>query len=504
MFTSLVLVAFPSCYKNLGALDVSTQNLLKVFGSHSSFVQHSSVPAAKLPMQSQTISNHYSNSSSAQKSSAPRSQNIMQEKSHSSTVVSPVASACLDPKDDVDIMLLHEDFPYLLSIAAKTKETRRKIAAHSSGTLRSASQSFLPKKSLQPDEVLLAVERMQEALLQRPGTCETIPRGRYPITDSIMEDSMLLLQQEHELGEKWLQDQLQIGRNEMSSKMKEGMVREGTTSKRGRATSASVDSKKEAIAVKYSKWQTDTLMTWMIEHKEQPFPDQDAIEWLMARTGLSHSQVVNWTTNVRKRNRKATCEGGKKPHHFIDFLFLAHDREIKARSPQKPITASQYGAPHYHKKPTIFPVYSSQADTSVMHQQPRSLAINSYHTQYHQEAIPAPDEYVSTNMFDVDYNFEPMPITTKPEDQIMADFADCWLDNVASDKQQATFAAYDLATAKLDDGLPLDSSGSDILPTVTDDSNDLPRIRANSFEFVGMDDEDLKQWVEDMGLGVEV
>jgi hypothetical protein len=44
-------------------------------------------------------------------------------------------------------------------------------------------------------------------------------------------------------------------------------------------------------------------------------------------TNLSYSQVVNWTTNVRKRNLKATVEGGKKPHHFLDFVFLAHDRE---------------------------------------------------------------------------------------------------------------------------------------------------------------------------------
>ena len=36
--------------------------------------------------------------------------------------------------------------------------------------------------------------------------------------------------------------------------------------------------------------------------------------------------MVNWTTNVRKRNLKATVEKGKKPHHFLDFLFLADNR----------------------------------------------------------------------------------------------------------------------------------------------------------------------------------
>jgi len=48
---------------------------------------------------------------------------------------------------------------------------------------------------------------------------------------------------------------------------------------------------------------------------------------------LTYAQVVNWTTNVRKRNLKATVEQGKKPHHFIDFLFLADDREKRTIAP---------------------------------------------------------------------------------------------------------------------------------------------------------------------------
>ena len=50
---------------------------------------------------------------------------------------------------------------------------------------------------------------------------------------------------------------------------------------------------------------------------------------MAAKTNLTYAQVVNWTTNVRKRNLKATVEGGKKPHHFLDFLFLVQNREKK-------------------------------------------------------------------------------------------------------------------------------------------------------------------------------
>lgn len=104
--------------------------------------------------------------------------------------------------------------------------------------------------------------------------------------------------------------------------------------------------------VKYAKWQTDILMHWMIENKDNPFPNQSAIESLTDRTGLSNSQVVNWTTNVRKRNRKATCENGKKPHHFIDFLFLVQDREEKARAAVEESGMYHTNRPYEPPRPT--------------------------------------------------------------------------------------------------------------------------------------------------------
>ena len=96
-------------------------------------------------------------------------------------------------------------------------------------------------------------------------------------------------------------------------------------------------------ASKFSKWQTDVLTNWMIEHREDPFPTQDEIRELAKATNLTTTQVVNWTTNVRKRNLKGTVEFGKKPHHFLDYLFLATDREKKMKLTHPEVDMSPYG-----------------------------------------------------------------------------------------------------------------------------------------------------------------
>jgi len=96
-------------------------------------------------------------------------------------------------------------------------------------------------------------------------------------------------------------------------------------------------------ASKFSKWQTDVLTNWMIEHREYPFPTQDEIRELAKATNLTATQVVNWTTNVRKRNLKGTVEFGKKPHHFLDYLFLATDREKKMKLTHPEVDMSLYG-----------------------------------------------------------------------------------------------------------------------------------------------------------------
>ena len=74
-------------------------------------------------------------------------------------------------------------------------------------------------------------------------------------------------------------------------------------------------------------------------------------------SGLAKTQVVNWTTNVSKSNLKDTVELGKKPHHFLDYLFLATATEKQMRIAQpemdtflyKCIGLTHRALTHYHK-----------------------------------------------------------------------------------------------------------------------------------------------------------
>jgi hypothetical protein len=237
-------------------------------------------------------------------------------------------------------------------------------------------------------------------------------------------------------------------------------------------------------------------MNWMIEHKEQPFPDQSDIEDLMSRTGLSHSQVVNWTTNVRKRNRKATCENGKKPHHFIDFLFLVQDRDERE---EKAAIMQQYSAARPIALGNYYQTTQTQQQSCQVYRPPHlqtpapfppavpSLTSQAGYQYQHQPAIrrtlaPVPELHPSSA---IDMAIEPMPVTTKTEDELMAEFADTWL-------KKELLADIDV--------------GPELLPSVTDDSNDVPpaRARASSFELEDTEVE-FHKWVDDMGdLDVEV
>jgi Homeobox KN domain len=237
-----------------------------------------------------------------------------------------------DSKDDLDLLLLHVDFPLLLTMAAKVKQLRNSGAAAAS-----RDPSTIPTN----DDAFEAAKRIQAKILSSSSlptqSSPPILRGQYPMTDVIMDDALMELQDEidaYSFNAATAQP-ISPASNSLVATLLDRPSKRRPESSSDRPerqlppASIHYDHKKkgDSIAIKYSKWQTDILMGWMIANSESPFPDPCDVTELANATGLTHSQVVNWTTNVRKRNLKATCRGSKKPHHFIDFLFLKQDRE---------------------------------------------------------------------------------------------------------------------------------------------------------------------------------
>jgi hypothetical protein len=243
-------------------------------------------------------------------------------------------------------------------------------------------------------ESLTAWERIQSKLLSSPSRLPgsptiTVLRGQYPLTDALLDEAIMDLQSEldgfsfesvthqhpycpasnsllHALSRDNHANLLSSSSASCSPSSSASSKHETKVADRGkpsaRATQLHHDPKKkgDAIAIKYSKWQTDILMKWMIDNSASPFPETSDVVELTLATGLSHSQVVNWTTNVRKRNLKATCKGSKKPHHFIDFLFLKLDRESRKNPP---VRASPPAAPWQPSKPqSLLPPVNAESD----------------------------------------------------------------------------------------------------------------------------------------------
>jgi hypothetical protein len=157
--------------------------------------------------------------------------------------------------------------------------------------------------------------------------------------------------------------------------------------------------KRKQIAVKYSKAQTDVLMNWMIRNIAHPFPSPPEVEKLSQETGLTEAQVVNWTTNVRKRNRKATVEEGKKPHHFIDYLFLAHHRDEQmkkeATAVMPPEDDPSEDSSDYGENPdNVFRIQTQETDyySQMFDSTPGVLSRAFAHNPY-QQVLSAPPSY---------------------------------------------------------------------------------------------------------------
>jgi len=244
----------------------------------------------------------------------------------------------------------------LAGVSQQAPTTRKKIKLESDGS--SHPQGVRGDRELEFDS---AAELIRTTLIQNEdGADLTLSRGECAITDSLIDETIQSLADELKMCldlKKQLKKNGPISRqgSQISQASSFGAVMPPqrrvvpsiaqepepavASNKKGKKKKGGVE--KPPPGVKFSKWQTDVLTEWMILNREHPFPSPDEITALATAANMTELQIVNWTTNVRKRNQKATVEG-KKPFHFLDFLFLADDREQKMLEQNPHLDLSQF------------------------------------------------------------------------------------------------------------------------------------------------------------------
>ena len=230
---------------------------------------------------------------------------------------------------DFDRLMRHQDFREVLMAAARVKVIDG-APPPGPGILNLAAGVGQADK---------AAKIVRENVSNNSSLGSQLPRGLFPHTDLLIDVTMDSLTRDFEARLSILGGAVGYSSNGSGDLSGSGSDEEYVPPAKKARQRKGRDSPSQAIAVKYSKGQTDILTEWMIVNRAHPFPAPEQIKALSGATGLSYSQVVNWTTNVRKRNLKATVERGKKPHHFLDFLFLAEDRENKGEEKSTPLTA---------------------------------------------------------------------------------------------------------------------------------------------------------------------
>jgi len=157
-------------------------------------------------------------------------------------------------------------------------------------------------------------------------------------------------------------------------------------------------------------------MRWFVENYEHPYPKpKDVLELQMA-TGLEKDQILSWATNARKRNRKGTLKHGKKPHHFIDYLYLAERKQKQMRNTKQHgedeipcVETTANNATNFQVLTSTQPMNADMAadDSTVLLTDPLDQISTDIDERWPMEVPdePSPVHTLGDNSFD----FEPLP-----------------------------------------------------------------------------------------------
>ena len=147
---------------------------------------------------------------------------------------------------DFDLMVYHEDFIKILSISVKIKKMQRYLK----GLPPKLTSTFELDTSKEEPDVINFWESIKRKLCSG-AKGSTVFRGTFPITDSLIDETISALTDEYKkcvglISEK---SDAQDARKVKKKKQK-----------------GEVKGKSEGISVKYSKAQTDVLINWMIDN----------------------------------------------------------------------------------------------------------------------------------------------------------------------------------------------------------------------------------------------
>lgn len=291
--------------------------------------------------------------------------------------------------DELDLILCHEDFAALVSLSKKVKNLHHLLQRGGFDALKYYEQNMpvTPKSSLTSKEVMDFVEHLREGL-SIPNVI--IRRGAYPVTDASLDDNFAILHRELEHCES--------------------SIRKTSTMANSPGEYTTTHSNSNSSSTKYAKWQSDILFRWLVENHKAPKLRREACLELARRTGLTTQQVSTWLQNMRRRRQTNTVKGNKKAAHFLDFLFLARERD-------QAIEDAQTGFGKAPKRPRVCDIFPTPDDYTNNNDSPAQsfLALmESFDDDSHTDIEPI-------DIFEYEFNG-----SKEEENELLQVFAQAW------------------------------------------------------------------------------
>ena len=160
--------------------------------------------------------------------------------------------------DDFDQMLLHEDFGYYLFLASQLKHMhqylkRRQVLATDDIMIIEDIINNMENFDSENQQINITKKIIRDKLCNNKGASKLVlKKGLFPQTDSLMSESIKVLKQQiKKCYDEIKQENTDGDDKRYSKKMK---------TEKGAVTA-------QPIAIKYSKYQTDVLTNWMIQHR---------------------------------------------------------------------------------------------------------------------------------------------------------------------------------------------------------------------------------------------